>query len=122
MRVQTKEDYDYLPKGSSIEVESETETEYTGTWSFRCETIEVTVPKSICKNVDENSIFKDKQKTIEERFERLDALTGDNGVEIEFHFLPEYSTKISLWMDDYHGYHGNTFEDVVSQAEKDFIK
>ena len=58
MLVRTEENYEDLPKGSGIEVVSETETEYTGYWSFRGATVEVTVPKSICKNADENSILK----------------------------------------------------------------
>lgn len=48
MWVYTKEEFENIPEGSVFEVESETDTEYVGTWSFKGLTMTVSIPKEIC--------------------------------------------------------------------------
>lgn len=47
-KVWVTEDHNGMDKGSCIHVETETETTYTGTWSFRGGSCEVTVEKKFC--------------------------------------------------------------------------
>lgn len=53
MIVKTIEDFDDLPKGSCVYVDSEDDEFYFGRWSFNCFSISVTVPKSICELIEE---------------------------------------------------------------------
>ena len=53
MIVRTIEEYEVIPEGSSIHVDTEIEEWYTGLWSFGCFTVSVFVPKSICEVIEE---------------------------------------------------------------------
>ena len=49
MKIVLKEDYNKIPKDSTIDVERETKTLYIGTWSSICGTYSVRIPKRISK-------------------------------------------------------------------------
>lgn len=53
MIVKTIEDFDDLPKGSCVYVDSEDDEFYFGRWSFNCCTATVVVCKSICEIIEE---------------------------------------------------------------------
>ena len=53
MIIKTLSDYENIPAGSVIYVDTETEEWYTGLWSYNCCTVHVAVPKSICEIIEE---------------------------------------------------------------------
>ncbi len=58
--VWTTEEYDGLPEGTHMHVESEDKETYTGLVSFRATTFKETVPKNICTT--ENPLEKILEK------------------------------------------------------------
>lgn len=49
-KVELKEDYGDMPKGSVFYVDKETKTLYKGIWPSMMGSYNVTVPKKLCKN------------------------------------------------------------------------
>lgn len=48
-RIQLKEEYEFLPEGTILDVDKETKTLYKGIWSSMYGSYNYSVPKNICK-------------------------------------------------------------------------
>ncbi len=70
-RMELKEDYGDMPKGSTFVVEKETQTLYKGIWPSMMGTCLVSVPKTKCKKYREKKITINKNSPAAKKLIKL---------------------------------------------------